>query len=434
MNVTVKRLVDDMRARKHSTEGALGADYRAVREFNRALVLNYIREHGPLARVAIAQRTGLSRTTVSSIMDVLLEDGLVREGETVNAAPAGGRRAILVHFDADAGRVLGVDVGRTHLTLILTNLAAQMIAQRSGPFDADRGPDLCLPLLVEEVRSFVAEQGVAWEHLIGIGVGIPGTLDVAHHRLVAPPRMPGWSGVDPGAHLQQELGVPVYADNDANLGALGESRYGAGSGVAHLAYIKIGTGIGCGLVMHGRVYRGSAGFAGEFGHLTVDEDGPVCGCGNRGCLEMMAGAKVIVADACAAPAGALAGRDPHTVDIAEVIGAAREGDSACRAALEHAAGHVGVALGGLINLINPTLILVDGGVARAGDLFLEPLERVTAARSLPAAWAQTRIGTGELGAYAIALGAVTTVIDAAFAVPGMATTEFEGPLVAALSP
>ena len=430
MDHTVRRIVRDMHARenqgsdKRST--VQGADLHRIRKFNRLLVLNYVRDHGPIARVMLAQRLGLSRTTVSSIVDALLREGLVQEGNFLNAAPKGGRRAILVHFNADAGRVLGVDVGRTHLTMILTNLAAEIVAQRSVSFDTDRGPKTCLPILIAELRTFVAASATRWESIIGIGLGIPGPLSVDLHRLSSPPSMPGWDDVDIWDPLLAAFNKPLCIDNDANMGAISESQLGAGRGCTDMAYVKIGTGIGCGLIINGRIYGGHQGSAGELGHLTIDENGPVCACGNRGCLETLAGARAIVADAQqraslarkqapdAAPSTDNTQSNHTYTDIADVIKDAQQGNAACIAALEHAGERIGLALAGLVNLFNPEMIVIDGGVARAGELLFAPLRRVVASSSLPAAWKGTQILPGELAATAIALGAALTVLNTAF--------------------
>lgn len=427
MSRTVRRIVSDMRSR--STRAQIGsdamkrADPSFMRQHNRLLVLNYVREHGPIARAAIARQTGLSRTTVSSIMDDLLREGFVREGEMQNATSAGGRRAILVNFNSSAGYILGIDLGRSHFTLLLTDLAAEQIAKRTGPFHTEQGPDVCLPLLLDELVSFLAEQGVELSQVIGLGVGIPGPMDSTLHKLYSPPRMPGWHGVDVERILRQRLGVPVYVENDANAGALGESRYGAGRGVADLAYVKLGTGIGAALVINGQIYRGSRGSAGEIGHVSIDENGPLCACGNRGCLEAVAGGGAILEEArmllSTERGGATISEQPHglldgDVDVASVVQGALDGDASCRVAIEHAGEHIGVALAGLVNLINPSLILLDGGVTRAGELLLAPIRRAVAARSLAVASRHSRIAIGALGDNAIALGGVVTVIDAAF--------------------
>jgi glucokinase-like ROK family protein len=425
MNQPASRWVRHVRAGADGSNRATlgqGADLHLMRELNRLAVLNCVRTCGPVSRVAIARHTGLSRTTVSSIIDALLHEGIVQEGEAASAARRGGRRPILVHFNAAAGYIVGVDLGRTHLTLILTDLSANIISRRSGPFTVTDGPHAGLARVAAAVRALLQEQGVPWDRVVGIGLGIPGPMDVTLQALVNPPRMPGWDGVPIAKRLTRELHVPVSADNDANMGALGESRYGAGHGTRDLAYIKIATGIGGGLILDGKIYRGSRGSAGEIGHMTIREDGPRCDCGNRGCLEVIAGAQAIVEDARrgwalerSAPTWRPNTGDPE-IDIADVVTAAQRGDQASRAALARAGDHIGIALAGLVNLTNPSLILIDGGVARAGELLLEPIRRATAARSLRAASASTRIIAAALEGDAIALGSVATVVDAVFRV------------------
>ena len=406
-----------------------GADIHRIREFNRLLVLNYLREHGPISRVMLAQCLGLSRTTVSSIMDALLQDGMVREGHLLDATSKGGRRAILLHFNSEAGRVLGIDVGRTHLTMILTNLAAEIVSQRSVGFDTERGPEICLSILLSEIRTFVEASAVKWNTIAGIGLGIPGPLSADLRHLSSPPHMPGWDNINIWEVLQQAFHKPLFIDKDANMGALGERRWGAGQGCKDIIYVKIGTGIGCGLILNGHIYRGNQGSAGELGHLSIDENGPVCVCGNRGCLETLAAAHAIVEDAQQGISLAqrlaaqgvtlenipvLSGREQ--VDITDVVTAAQHGDASSVAALERAGERIGLALTGLINLLNPAVVVIDGGVARSDEILLAPLRRVVASASLPATWKGTRLLTGKLGITTIALGAALMVLDAAFAI------------------
>lgn len=408
-----------------SVVGHRASDLHDMREANIALVLRLIRQHGPLARVAIARRTGLSRTTVSSIVDGLLSEEIVREGETLNAAPSGGRRPILVHFNESAGIILGADMGRTHFTIIATDLDARILARRSGPWDTNLGPDVCLPRLTAEIRSLISERRLDWERVVGVGIGIPGPVDATLHTLVAPPRMAGWDGVDVEGIIRAALNIPVILNNDTNVGALAESRYGAAAGESDFAYVKVGTGIGCGLVINGEIYRGSSGVAGEIGHFTVDSAGPLCDCGNRGCLEAMAGAPHLVRNALAAgyaPGdGAASGLHPNEIDneidVAEVVQAALHGDRACQSAIRGAGELIGVALANLVNLVNPSVILLDGSVARAGAILLEPITAAIQQRSLWAASHAVRVQVSALGDSAVALGAATMVLDAIFGSP-----------------
>ncbi len=437
---TVRHIVRSMRARdvRQSTRPATsrGADLRLMRELNRLLILNGVRVSGPITRVAVAHRTGLSRTTVSSIVDELLSDNLLFEGKTVEAAPTGGRRATLLHFNADAGYVIGVDLGRSHLTLLLTNLAGQIIARHSGPFNASLGPEICLQQVIASLMDFTTEHHIGWHQIIGVGLGIPGPMDAASRMLVRPPRMPGWDQFDMRAVMERACKVPIYLDNDANMGARGESQYGAARNVEYMAYVKVATGIGCGLIMDGDIYRGAGGTAGELGHVTIDDNGPLCDCGNRGCLEVVAGAAAVTMAAArgvyhdssdasddhnADGSAAVGPRRANPLDVADVVQAALAGDKVAQEAIERAGYHIGIALAGLVNIFNPSLILLDGSMARAGEFLLGPIRQGIARRSLAASSAATSIEMAQLGDNAIALGAVATVIEAAFGPPSLTT-------------
>lgn len=434
MSKTARHIVRTMRSQDGHAQPengpVKGTDLHLMRESNRLLILNCVREHGAITRADVARHTGLSRTTVSNIMDELLKEGFVREGEVQRAALSGGRRVIPVHFNAGAGYILGVVLGRNHLTILLGDLAANVLKEKTRPFETSRGAEVCLPLLVEELRGFVAEQRIAWSKLVGIGLAVPGPLDVNLQRPASPPLLPGWEGVNFQQVLSKELQTPVYVDNNANMGALGESRYGAGREVADLLYLKLGTGIGGGVIMGGQLYRGHSGSAGEIGHMTVDPRGPRCNCGNRGCLEALAGAPAIVEDARQGrslrrrleqdgASGYATGHQqarPDLTEIEAVVQAALDGDPACKAALEEAGEHIGTALASLINFFNPSLIVLDGKTMRAGDLLLATIRRTVAERSLPAPLAHTQILPGTLGGKAIPLGGIATVIEAAFGV------------------
>jgi predicted NBD/HSP70 family sugar kinase len=428
-NHAAQRLIADMQARSNSSGSllteALGASSQHLRQFNRERTLNCVRLQGPLPRVTIAQRIGLSRATVSNIIDELLAEGFVHEGDMLSAAPGGGRRPIQVHFNANAGCILGVDIGRTHLTFVAADLSGHILAHQSMPFITTQGPDICIQQLANRLRDFINANDISWDRIIGLSCGSPGTLDGNKRVFVSPPHMPGWNGVDIRGTLEEEFKLPVLLDNDANLGALGESRYGAGRTQKDFIYVKIGTGIGSGIIVNGQIYRGNGGFAGELGHITTGEDGPLCECGNRGCLESLAGADAIIHDACEGISltrlqSELPDKQVSSIatkplaDMSDVIQAAREGDPACCAALAVAGHRIGMAVSVLINLFNPSAVILDGGVTHAGDILTAPLIASAAASSLPASWNHTRILMGELHEMAIALGAITAMIDEAF--------------------
>ncbi len=414
-----------------------GAVRGSTRVINRRLILNYIRKYGPLPRVVISEKLDLSRPTVSSIIDELLHDGWVKEGNERDATEKGGRRAINVYFNANAAYVIGIDVGRRHLRMLLADLEGTSIKTYHDTFDTSLGGKTCLRLLTKELQKFMKDNGIALENVLGIGLGIPGTLDPNSKMLTLAPHMPKWDGIDIPNELEKEFKrTPIYMDNDANMGALGESRYGVGKDIRNQIYIKVGAGIGAGLILDGEIYRGRRRTAGEFGHVIVDKDGPLCG-NHKGCLEVIAAAPAIVKDAyqreplltqsqslkglqhdeTKTPIGIQLDAENETIAdaIMRIIGFANDGNEVCKAVITNAGKQVGIAIANLVNLLNPEMIILDGGVVRnAGELFINPLKESVEAYSLPAAWEGTSIMTGGLADKAIAFGAVATVIDTAF--------------------
>ncbi len=412
------------------TENAT-ADLGLMRELNTHIILNLIRQEGSISRAEIAKRTQLSRSTVSNIITELLEQGVVAEAGTGPSRV--GRRPIMVNFNYQAGYVVGVDLGANHLLTLLTDLEGRILAESDQQVSVASGPDVVLPAIISAVFDIVREAGVDMERVIGVGMGVPGPMDNKRGALIMPPIMPGWHNFDIRAELEAHIKKPLYVENDANLGAIGERWRGAGVGYDHLAYIKVGTGIGCGLVFDGQIYRGFAGSAGEIGHMSIEEDGPLCTCGNFGCLESLAGGRAIVAAATAAsnraqvlvgPMGATANGhrySPLSPDhsVEQVVRAALDGDSISIEVLQMAGRRIGVAIANLINLFNPGLVIIGGGVSNAGDLLLEPVRQTVARRVLPVAMQYTRIVQARLGREAIGIGAATLVLQESFKSPAL---------------
>lgn len=420
---------DEDNSQKKRSESQ-GADYNTVRIFNRQLILTYLRTHGQTPRVAIAKRLGLSRATVSSVIEELIENGLVHEGEKIGATSPGeiskgGKRATQVYFNVEAGYIIGIDVGRSRLRIYLTNLKPEIIDQDDDySFDIMMGGEKSISLIADKVKALVKNNYKSWEKIRGIGLALPGVPDPINNQLISPHDLAHWYNGDIAMLLRNKLGraseFPVYLENDANMGALGESRYGKGAGIKNLIYIKLSTGIGAGLLLNGELYRGNGG-AGEFGHVFVEENEYLCtSCGKRGCLEATAGLQAIVKDA----------RNPsdrsHETPIipemmADVIIAAQgESGAKSREALERAGKHIGKAIGNcLINIYNPSMILLDGGSVRPSKgntvyrntFLLKSLLQSAQDSSMAVNWAGTQILDGKLGDDAVALGAVATVID-----------------------
>lgn len=393
------------------------ADVSMMREFNQSLVLNLIRQAGRISRADIAKRLHLSRSTVSSIINDLIADNLVRE---VGAGHSqGGRRPILLEFNGQAGYVVGVDVGATHILALLTDLQARPVVRLEGPFEVEEGPETGLEHIVELIEQALEKAGVGMERVVGVGVGVPGPLDFGTGKTIFPPIMPGWHDIPLRERLQKRLGKPVHLDNDANLGAIAEYWWGAGRGAHNVAFVKVGTGIGCGLILEGHIYRGEIGSAGEIGHAVIDEDGPPCRCGSTGCLEAMASAPAIVQ---AFREASTRTDQPAAITIADLIAAARDGDTTARRIFALAGRRIGTALTSLVNILNPGIIVIGGGVARAGAFFLEPLRETVRRCALPVAASSTRVVESKLGPEAVAIGAVTAILQEFFSGPDMAVS------------
>lgn len=371
---------------------------------------------GGVSRADMARRLGVSRAAVTKIVNDLLEMNLVREGE--DGPATGGRRPVLLEMNPEKGHVLGVDIGATHLRVVLADYAAQVLNEIEIPFDVRLGPDTCLAQVDTRVRAVLNQCGYRVEDMHAVGVGVPGPVVLEKGLVMAPPIMPGWDNFPIQTHLQDLWSTDVILNNDAELGALGEWAYGVGRGVQHLLYIKVGYGVGAGLLFDGRIYHGATGSAGEIGHIAIDSNGPLCTCGSRGCLEALSSGKAI-----AERARELIASGKHTqlstvsdrsdITAKDVAYAAERGDLAAQEILRQAGEHLGTALASLVNLINPQMIVIGGGVSQVGDLLLGPVRRVVKDRSLPAAAQSLRINAAVLGRRSTCMGAVVQALNLA---------------------
>jgi glucokinase-like ROK family protein len=392
-----------------------------MRESNKALVLNLIRRERTISRTGIARQVRLSRSTVSAIVNELMDEGWLTESGTGKSQ--GGRRPILLTFNHQAGYVLGIDVGATHLLALVTDLNAHIVSQVELPFDVVAGPEIGLPAIETTGHEALAQAKIDVSRLVGMCVGVPGPLDYARGTVIAPPIMPGWSEVPVRERVQEIFGVPVYLDNDANLGALGELHYGSGQGVENLAYIKVATGIGYGIIIGGQIYHGQTGSAGEIGHVMIDEDGPPCKCGSYGCLEAMASGPAIARRAMLAiqvgQPSSLKKVVSHNGCLAaeDVARAAFEGDALSQRLYRDAGRLIGIGVADLMNLLNPGRVIVGGGVAQAGELLLASLRETAYQRTVRAAGENVDIVQASLGHRSSGLGAVALVIRETFRNP-----------------
>jgi predicted NBD/HSP70 family sugar kinase len=366
----------------------------------RARVFGVLASSGPTSRAELARRTALAPSTVSAVIAELQDERLVVDGAAVPRG-AVGRPAVLVALDRAAGVALGLDFGKRHLRVALADLAHNVLAERHQPLDADLPAAEAIARAVRLVGEVLAEAGARVEDIVGAGMGLPGPVHRPTGQLGDSTILPGWVGVRAADAMSEALGHPVEVENDASLGALGEWMWGAGRGAQDLAYLKLATGIGAGLIVRGRPYGGSGGTAGEIGHTIIAPDGPICRCGNRGCLETLAGSDAIL--------GSLSGalEDPT---LPAVIAAARDGHAGCARAIGDAGATIGSAVATLCNLLNPERVVVGGDLAAAGDLLLEPLSAALRRGAVRSAADDVTVLPAALGDRAEVLGAVGLVL------------------------
>jgi predicted NBD/HSP70 family sugar kinase len=385
----------------------------SLRERNRRRVLDALRLAGITSRAELARRTGLSRTTVSSLIGDLVREGLVAERVDASTTPGaqGGRPPVLVSLDRRAGAAVGLDFGKTHVTVAVADLGHAVLAEMRRELRGDHRADSDLDVAAELIDAALDEAGVDRSLVLGVGMGLPGPIQAATGTVASPAILPGWMGVTAARAMSERLGLPVRVDNDANLGALAEHIWGAGQGAAEMVYVKVATGIGAGLVLGGRLYEGVGGTAGEIGHTIIDEHGPVCRCANRGCLETLASGEATLA--------LLRPTLGDDLTLGRLVELTLEGEPACRRVVADAGRHIGRALANLVNLLNPSRIVVGGELAACGDVLLEPLDQECKRHAIGSAGDDVEIAAGALGDRAQVLGAIALVLQDAetFATP-----------------
>lgn len=387
-----------------------------VRNFNKHSVVDLIRfSRKGISRADLAEETGLTRAAVTIIVNELIKNGIILETES--RITSSGRPPVVLEINPNRGLVAAIDIGATHLSVALGDFSARILEEIEIPFRVDSGPDKCLQEADRIINELLREQGLSTDNLDGIGIGVPGPVISDKGMVMAPPIMPGWDRYPIRSALENQWGTAVTLNNDAELGALGEWAYGAGRGEKNLAFIKVGSGIGAGLILNQQIYAGNTGSAGEIGHLTVEKNGPLCACGNHGCLEALAGGYAIAAQAkklvAAGKRTLLSEHEIDSITARDVVEAARRGDLEAQEILNRSGTFIGIAIAGLINLINPSIVIIGGGVAQVGDLLTSPIRQAVHDRSLRASEHSVRITTAMLGRRSSLMGALVQAINIA---------------------
>jgi predicted NBD/HSP70 family sugar kinase len=375
-----------------------GGSLTDLRRANRNQALSLLRLRGALTQAEISRATRLSPASVSNIVRDLKEEGVAR----VTLVRRNGRRAVQVALNPSAGLVGGIDFGNRHVRVALADLAHTVLAEGQRPLVHGHDAPTAVSVVTTVLAELACEAGHTLADVQSLAIGLPSPIDNDTGRTASLTILPGWAGFDVKSAFEARLGIPVVVDNDANLSALAEGLWGAGRGLTDFAYIKVSTGIGAGLMLNGQLYRGAAGTAGEIGHTTMQEDGPMCRCGNRGCLETLA----------AAPALLELLRRSHGGDLTleDVLRLSDAGDIGCRRVIADAGRHIGVALANLWNLLSPQLIIVGGELALAGDVLLSAISESMTRRAVSVTAQATQVVTGLLAERSGVLGAVALAL------------------------
>jgi predicted NBD/HSP70 family sugar kinase len=373
------------------------------RTTNRSRVIHALRQNGAMSRSALST-VGLSRSTVASVIGELIDAGTVVE---VADAPRGtrgtGRPPTLVGLNGSIGVAVGVEIANGVLRVAVCNVAQDLLVRESVPVDDEAGPEATLRILNDAIDRLLTGLGFDRRHVIGVGIAMPGPIQRRTGLTGRACTLKPWVGINARTVAAEALRLPVLADNDANLAALAELTWGAARGLRDYAYIYTATGIGAGFVIDGGVYVGANGTAGEIGHTTINEDGLVCECGGRGCLNTLANPDAI--------ARQLWQSHRRRLSIGEVIGLAHEGDAGCRRVLADAGRHIGVAMANMYNLLDPELIVLGGNLAPAGAILIDPLRESMVRRAIHAGEAVPAVVAGALDEHVVVVvGAAAAVL------------------------
>ncbi|HET9909502.1 MAG TPA: ROK family protein [Anaerolineales bacterium] len=385
-------------------------------------IMRALRRQGRISRTEISNITGWSKAKASQEIRRLVNKGyLIEIGE---GASQGGRRPRLLRINNQLGFIVGIDIGATSLDVALADVSGLILKRRSEPTDVKLSPVSVLGRCSELLLELIQDQSVNPHQILGIGIGVPGPVDFARGVLVAPPLMPEWENFLIRDFFKKTFtSAFVVVDNDVNIMALGEQRSGDAENVDHFLVVKIGTGIGCGIMASRKIHRGSSGSAGDIGHICVDTTGPVCRCGNRGCLEAMAAGPAISEKATQAARERksklllkMMQNNGNVLTPEDVNMACREGDETALEIIRSSGRMIGEVLAGLVNFFNPSQIYITGGISNFGNHLLIAIKRAVLRRSLPLATSGLDIVFSRMGSDAGVLGAIMLALEYLFIV------------------
>ena len=391
------------------------ADQGLLRKLNTAISLDVLRRCAPLSRAELAARTGLNRSTVSIIVNSLIEEGLIQETDLQNSKV--GRPGMLLELNPKGGFAIGVELGVDCISVILTDFIAQIQWREQACSDPNEDQISIIERatnLTQHALDFGLSQGL---RPLGIGMGVPGLVDLRQGKLIFAPNL-HWKNVPLRLIWSQRFNLPVFVENEANAAALGEYYFGAAQGVDDFIYLSTGIGLGAGIVLGGKLFRGSHGYASEVGHMTVDPHGELCGCGKHGCWETQVGPRAVIRrvrktleTGVASALCSLVHGDLESISFEGVVQAASQGDSVALSALQEVGEQLGIGVANLVNVFNPELIVLGGALNHASTILLPIVTRLINENALAPARENVRLAASAHGTDACLMGAVALVLD-----------------------
>ncbi|HEX2911561.1 MAG TPA: ROK family transcriptional regulator [Chloroflexia bacterium] len=397
-----------------------GTNLPRVRDYNQGVILEAIRVEDGISRAEIAEKTGLTKQTVSVIVKRLLEEQLVREAGTMLST--GGKRAVKLKIEPDARYAIGVQIDIDETTFVMMALDGRVIVERQHLNGQGYAPEQLVKEITACIEQLVQDAGVASHKILGLGVGCPGPLNHFQGIVYDPPKLLGWHNVPLKKILEKRTGFPVVVDNDATAAAIGERWIGGAQGVPNFAFIYMGVGIGGGLFINNQIYRGSTTMAGEFGHITLDPNGPACFCGSRGCVEILCAPSVIDQ----AVQARLAQQEPSIlqntfqedkdkVDYTLICQAALAGDNLALSEIDLAGWRIGCAAVSMVNLLDVELIVLGGKAFRGvGELYRHKIQQVLDEWLMARDRREIKVELSAAGEKAVAVGAASLVLHELF--------------------
>ena len=396
-------------------------DQALVREINLSLIMNHLRTNAPISRAALAETTGLNKTTVSSLVNELIGRQFVQEIGL--ASPSSGRPAILLKLNPTAGFIVSCEIGTFFILVICTDFSPKVIWRHQEPFDLELGQHAIIERMLAILNQAIEAGCCAGGPLLGITIGIPGLVDQSTGTLLFAPNL-GWKDLPIRAILQESFKVPLFVDNEGNIAALGEHYFGAAEGYDEVLYISAGVGLGGGIVHNGHVFSGVTGVGAEFGHMTLDPDGEICKCGNQGCWETQVSQQALfrhvwrrIGQGEISRLSEMTGGRREALTVPLVVEAARAGDAVALAALEIIGRHLGIGIASLVNALNPELVVFGGILSLAGEFLMPVIEKEVEQRTLKWNRGAMRLVLAKHGSDACVMGGVATVYQAILAQP-----------------